>query len=158
MSGRVLALDVGGKRIGVALSDPDRIIASGQPTIQAQPAKQAYQAIRKIVEEQGVTQIVIGLPLTMRGEIGPQAELVQEFAAELAKRVVKTPIELYDERLTSVAAERSMEAMGMKRQQRRDQVDQMAATLILQAFLEGLRRPPPSWPDDDDGYDDEDED
>jgi len=145
-SGRILALDVGGKRIGVAMSDPDRIIASGQQTIDAQPPKQAYARIVDMVSREAVTQIVIGLPLTLRGEIGPQAEVVQKFAQELEKRV-SVPVALYDERLTSVAAERSLEAMGVKKNKRRDHVDELAAVLILQAYMDSLRFARP-WHDD----------
>ena len=136
--GRILALDVGGKRIGVAMSDPDRIIASGQQTLDAQPAKTVFMRIKHIVEQVEITQIVIGLPLTLRGEVGPQAEIVQTFGRDLAKRVA-VPIALYDERLTSVAAERSLEAMGVKKSKRRDHVDELAAILILQAYMDSLR-------------------
>jgi putative holliday junction resolvase len=146
-SGRILALDVGGKRIGVAMSDPDRIIASGQQTIDAQPPKQAYARIVDMVSREAVTQIVIGLPLTLRGEVGPQAEVVQKFAQELEKRV-SVPVALYDERLTSVAAERSLEAMGVKKNKRRDHVDELAAVLILQAYMDSLRFARP-WHDED---------
>lgn len=146
-SGRILALDVGGKRIGVAMSDPDRIIASGQSTIDAQPPKQALARIVDLVSRETVTQIVIGLPLTLRGEVGPQAEVIQKFAQELEKRV-SVPVALYDERLTSVAAERSLEAMGVKKNKRRDHVDEMAAVLILQAYMDSLRFARP-WPDED---------
>lgn len=142
--GRILALDVGGKRIGVAMSDPDRIIASGQPTIDAKPAAVAYLRIRQMIEQNEVMQIVIGLPLTLRGEVGPQAEVVHSFARELGKHV-SIPIALYDERLTSVAAERSLEAMGMKKHKRRDHVDELAAVLILQTYIDSLRRPPLPW-------------
>ncbi len=146
--GRIIALDVGGKRIGVAMSDPDRIVASGQPTLDAQPPKAAFERIRQLVEQNEVVQIVIGLPLTLRGEIGPQAEVIQSFARELGKRV-SVPIALYDERLTSVAADRSLEAMGMKKSKRRDHVDEMAATLILQTYMDSLRNPPLPWPQND---------
>jgi putative Holliday junction resolvase len=151
--GRIIALDVGGKRIGVAMSDPDRIVASGQPTLDAQPPKVAFERIRQLVEQNEVVQIVIGLPLTLRGEIGPQAEVIQNFARELGKRVT-VPIALYDERLTSVAAERSLEAMGMKKHKRRNHVDEMAATLILQTYMDSLRNPPLPWPpSDEDDWD-----
>ena len=162
-SGRILALDVGGRRIGIALSDPDRTIASGQPTIDARPPHQAYAAIKKLVQKYDVTQVVIGLPLTLRGEVGPQAELIQTFAAELTKQL-DVPIVLHDERLTSVAADRSLEAMGVRRNKRREHVDQLAAVLILQGYLDLLRMPPlpplvdDEWDDDewdDDEWDDE---
>jgi len=147
--GRIVALDVGGKRIGIAMSDPDRIIASGQPTIDAQPPKAAFERIRLLVESNEVVQIVIGLPLTLRGEIGPQAEVIQNFARELGKRV-NVPIALYDERLTSVAADRSLEALGMKKNKRREHVDEMAAVLILQSYMDSLRNPPLPWLQNDD--------
>ena len=146
-TGRILALDVGGKRIGVAMSDPDRLIASGQPTITGKSQQQVFEHIRKLVHDYEVGEIVIGMPLTLRGEVGPQAEIVQAFSKGLAK-FVSVPINHYDERLTSIAAERSLEEMGMKKHKRRDHVDELAAVLILQAYMDSLRRP--TWHDDDD--------
>ncbi len=162
--GRVLALDVGERRIGVALSDPDRIIASGQPTLNAKPLKQALEQIQRLIEREQVTQVVIGLPLTLRGEVGPQAEVIHRFVAEL-KKSVSVPVHLQDERLTSVAADRSLEAMGVRRNKRREHIDQLAAVLILQSYLDTQRmqiRPSTTadadYADDYDDYDEEQDD
>lgn len=136
--GRVLALDVGQRRIGVAMSDTLRVLASPLTTVPAQPHATALARIGRLVAGNEVTLVVIGLPLTMSGEIGPQAQLVQAFANDLRQHLSQ-PIHMFDERLTSVEAERMMIEMGLKREQRRTRIDEIAASLILRDFLQTLR-------------------
>lgn len=139
---RVLALDYGRKRIGVALSDPTRTIASPRATYQRREGKRPpWAELRKIVEEQEVEEFVIGLPLSLAGEEGEWAAEVRAFGAEVARRFGR-PVHWVDERLTSVMAERAVRGMGLKRSAREEKgrIDAAAAALILQAFLDASRR------------------
>ncbi len=136
--GRVMALDIGGRRIGVALSDPARILASPLLTLPAQPRPRALDRIDELVRQHQVADVVVGLPLTLSGEIGPQAKLVQAFVAELRERLA-VPVHEFDERLTSVEAERILAEAGVKPDQRRARIDAVAASIILRDFLESRR-------------------
>lgn len=141
--GRVMALDVGERRIGVALSDPRRILAAPSTTLRAQPRDQVLQRIAQLARDNEVAELVVGLPLTMSGAIGPQAKLVQDFV-EALRGVVALPIHTFDERLTSVEAERIMVELGLKPEQRKARIDEVAASLILQDFLDHHRNRMPS--------------
>jgi putative Holliday junction resolvase len=136
--GRVMALDVGERRIGVALSDPTRTLASPLTTIRAVPRSTALKRILTLIRDYQVTTLVVGLPLTMNGDIGPQATLVQQFVDEL-RPLIAIPIAFVDERLTTVAAERMMIDLKIKPEQRRARIDEMAASIILQDFLDSQR-------------------
>ena len=136
--GRVMALDVGERRIGVALSDPTRTLASPLTTIRAVPRSTALKRILTLIRDYQVTTLVVGLPLTMNGDIGPQATLVQQFVDEL-RPLIDIPISFVDERLTTVAAERMMIDLKIKPEQRRARIDEMAASIILQDFLDSQR-------------------
>jgi putative Holliday junction resolvase len=136
--GRVMALDVGERRIGVALSDPTRMLASPLTTIRAVPRSTAVKRILTLIRDYQVTALVVGLPLTMNGDIGPQATLVQQFVDEL-RPLIAIPIAFVDERLTTVAAERMMIDLKIKPEQRRARIDEMAASIILQDFLDSQR-------------------
>lgn len=136
--GRVLALDVGERRIGVALSDPTRTLASPLTTIRAVPRSTALKRILTLIRDYEVTALVIGLPLTMNGDVGPQATLVQQFVDEL-RPLIDIPIFFVDERLTTVAAERMMIDLKIKPEQRRARIDEVAASIILQDFLDAHR-------------------
>jgi putative Holliday junction resolvase len=109
--------------------------------------------IAELVGEHAVSELVVGLPITMSGELGSQARLVQLFADEL-RAGVAIPVHLFDERLTTVAAERMMLDLGMRPEQRRARLDEVAASIILQDFLDSLRagRPPAQEPE---GYQDD---
>jgi putative Holliday junction resolvase len=133
-----MALDVGGRRIGVALSDTTRVLASPLTTLRAEPRARALSEIATLVQRHEVVEVVVGLPLTLSGEVGPQAHLVQLFVEQL-QRVLTAPIHLFDERLTSVAAERMMLDLGMKPEQRKARIDEVAASIILQDFLDSKR-------------------
>jgi conserved hypothetical protein TIGR00250 len=136
--GRVMALDVGERRIGVALSDPTRTLASPLTTIRAVPRSTAVKRILTLIRDYQVTALVVGLPLTMNGDIGPQATLVQQFVDEL-RPLIDIPISFVDERLTTVAAERMMIDLKIKPEQRRARIDEVAASIILQDFLDSQR-------------------
>ena len=136
--GRVMALDVGGRRIGVALSDTTRVLASPLTTLPAVPRTAALARIGALVAQHEVAELVVGLPLTLSGEVGPQAQAIQAFAEEL-QQAVAVPVHLFDERLTSVAAERMMIDMGVKPERRKARIDEVAASIILQDYLESRR-------------------
>jgi putative pre-16S rRNA nuclease len=133
-----MALDVGGRRIGVALSDTTRVLASPLTTLRAEPRDRVLSEIAALVQRHEVAEVVVGLPLTLSGEIGPQAHAIQLFVERL-KGVLTAPIHMFDERLTTVAAERMMLDLGMKPEQRKARIDEVAASIILQDFLDSKR-------------------
>jgi putative Holliday junction resolvase len=135
---RVLALDVGGKRIGVALSDPAGSFAMPLLTLQAAPQQRALARIAELVAEHAVDDVVVGLPLTLSGEVGPQARVVQTFAEEL-ETALGRPVIMFDERLTTAVAEQMMRDMGLKPEKRKARIDEIAATIILQDYLDHQR-------------------
>jgi putative Holliday junction resolvase len=134
-----MALDVGGRRIGVALSDTTRVLASPLTTLRAEPRDRVLSEIAALVQRHEVAEVVVGLPLTLSGEIGPQAHVIQLFVERL-KGVLTAPIHMFDERLTTVAAERMMVDLGMKPEQRKARIDEVAASIILQDFLDSKRQ------------------
>jgi putative Holliday junction resolvase len=138
--GRVVALDVGSRRIGVAACDPHGIVVRPVGVVSAKAQAQALAQIERIVHDEEARLVVVGLPLTLRGEQGPQAQRVLAFATELEKRLA-VPLVFVDERYTSVEAERIIKEHGTKRQKRRrESVDEVAAMLILEDFLQEQRR------------------
>ncbi|MBV9787124.1 MAG: Holliday junction resolvase RuvX [Chloroflexi bacterium] len=152
MNGRIIALDVGEKRIGVAACDPMGIVVRPVGVVQAEPRERALAELQRIVHDEEAVTIVVGLPLTLRGEEGPQAKRVLDFVESL-KGVLTIPFVMRDERYTSVEAQRIIDERGGKRKkQRRGEVDEIAATLILQDYLNelALKRPARSPLDDDD--------
>jgi putative Holliday junction resolvase len=136
---RIMALDVGTKRIGVALSDELFITAQGRETIACRDTKRDLDEIAAIIAANGVCEVVVGLPLNMNGTNSRQTEEVLLFVEELTK-AVSVPVKKWDERLTSVQAERAMLEADMSRAKRRRLSDKVAAQLILQAYLDSRRR------------------
>ena len=136
---RVMALDVGDVRIGVAVSDPLGLTAQPLPTITRTKLAVDLAAIHALVQQQAVWTLVVGLPLTLRGERGPQANKVAGFADAL-RRHVQVPVTFVDERLTTVEGERALQAGGLSARKRRGAIDQVAAQLILQQYLETERQ------------------
>jgi putative holliday junction resolvase len=132
---RVLGLDVGTKRIGLAVSDPLGITAQGLETLQRQNKRVDFERLGKVIADYGVTEIVVGLPLRMSGAEGTQSEKMRRFAEDLQKRF-NLPVHLWDERLTSAQANRLLRETEMSIQRRGQVVDQMAAVLILQSWME----------------------
>ena len=135
MRKRVLGLDVGSKRIGVAVSDPLGVTAQGLPTLHRQNKRLDFEALGKMIGDYHVSEIVVGFPLRMSGEEGVQAEKMQRFAEELRNRF-GLPVHLWDERLTSAEANRLLRETEMSIRRRGQVVDQMAAVLILQSWMQ----------------------
>ena len=133
--GRVLGLDVGSRRIGIAVSDPLGITAQGLETLQRTNKRQDFEYLRRVIDQYEVREIVVGLPLRMSGAEGTQAEKMRAFAEELAKRF-HLPVHLWDERLTSAEANRFLRETELSIEKRGKAVDRMAAVLILQGWME----------------------
>lgn len=133
--GRVLALDLGESRIGLALSDPDRSVALPAGTLRVAGPPRDLKAVAALVSEKGVTEVVVGHPVALSGARGRAAQQAEEFA-EALRVVLEIPVHLQDERLTTVEAERDLREAGVKGRRRREAVDEAAATLILRAFLD----------------------
>jgi putative holliday junction resolvase len=134
--GRVLGLDVGSRRIGLAVSDPLGITAQGLETLQRRNKRADFEHLGRVIREYSVQQIVVGLPLRMSGTEGIQAEKMQGFAEELRKRF-RLPVHLWDERLTSAEANRLLRETELSIEKRGKAVDRMAAILILQGWMQG---------------------
>ena len=132
---RCLGMDLGTKRIGLALSDPLGWTAAPLPALSRVGWKKDLAALRRLVETYEVLRIVVGLPLRMDGEAGEQAKLAQEFAARL-QSALGVPVETWDERLTTVQAERTLIDSDVRRERRRQIIDSLAASLILQGYLD----------------------
>jgi putative Holliday junction resolvase len=134
-SGRVMALDVGERRVGVAVSDPSGTLATPHSVIQRRSKTKDFEAVGRLVVELDVQRVVVGLPLTLNGEIGPQARRVMRYARALAK-TLDVPLEFYDERYSTVTADDLLVESGRKR---RVPIDAAAAAVFLQAYLERQR-------------------
>lgn len=132
---RYLGLDVGDRRIGVALSDETGTLASGLSTLERVGPRKDLREIRRLVDAHDVGEVVVGLPRTLVGEVGPQARKVLEFA-EALRPVVRVPVVPWDERLSTVMAERALVEADVSRKGRRKMVDKVAAVLILQSYLD----------------------
>ena len=130
-----MALDVGDKNIGVAISDALLLTAQARPTVRRKELKTDIEVLRRLAEENDVHEIVVGQPLHMDGKASPQSEKVARFAEQLHK-VLDLPIVFLDERLTSFEAEQHLEQMGLNWRQRREHVDKIAAMIILQNYLD----------------------
>ena len=139
-SGRVMGLDVGARRIGIAVTDPLGITAQGLPTLQRRNKRTDFERLGSILREYGVKEIVVGLPLRMSGAEGTQADKMRVFADELRKRF-GLPVHLWDERLTSAEANRFLRETELSIGKRGKAVDRMAAMLILQGWMDSNRRP-----------------
>jgi putative pre-16S rRNA nuclease len=135
---RILALDFGSHTIGLAVSDELGLTAQGLPTYRRSNKKNDLDHLRRVIRQYGVGELVMGLPLRMSGVEGIQAEKVHVFAGEL-RRKFKLPVHLFDERLTSVEANRVLRETEMSIRRRAEVVDRLAAVLILQSFLESRK-------------------
>lgn len=132
---RILGLDVGSKRIGVAVSDPLGITAQGLDTIQRQNKRRDREVLRAVLSKYEVAEIVVGLPLRLTGAEGTQSEKMREFADDL-KTQFGLPVHLWDERWTSTEANRLLRETNLSIEKRGKAVDRMAAILILQSWME----------------------
>jgi len=135
---RALGLDVGQKRIGVALSDIEGILASPLTVIDAVDTEQTLSDISGLCDHYQVERIVVGLPISMDGTLGRQAEVVQQFIGRLTD-AVKLTIDTWDERLSSIEADRAMKAAGTKKDKKKILRDAIAAAIILQGYLDRKR-------------------
>jgi len=135
---RMLGLDVGEKRIGVALSDPLGIMASALTVIESKSEVDAIEQVIALAREHEAERIVIGLPRSLDGSLGSQARKVQAFADSLAE-CTEIPVLTWDERFSTVEAERALVEAGMKRDKRKKRLDSVAAALILQGYLDSER-------------------
>jgi len=136
--GRILGLDMGDRWIGVALSDPEGILASPLTRITRIGTEATIEVILQLVRQHQVKRIVAGLPYSMKGGLGPQAIKVLDFLHELRQRL-EIPVETVDERLSTVAAGRRMREAGIVRKRKKREIDAAAAALILQAYLDEVR-------------------
>ena len=138
--GRVLGVDLGSRRIGLALSDPLGVMASPLTVIERRgDAAADHRAIVDAARDAAAERIVVGLPISMSGRPGPAARAASAEVAALQAAAGDLPVETYDERLTTVSAERALAAGGVRGQARRRVVDKVAAAVMLQAWLDGRR-------------------
>lgn len=136
MRGRVLAVDYGSRRIGLALSDPTGVATQMLPDVRRRgDDPRAAQEVAEVAHRYEVRTIVVGLPLRLDGTEGPQAQAARRFA-RLLERTAALPVRLWDERLTSVQAERILLEGGLRRKRRRQLRDRLAAALVLRSFLQ----------------------
>lgn len=133
--GRIMGLDVGDKTIGVAISDMLGWTAQGLITIIRKSRKDDFQQLKEIIDNNEIEKIVVGLPKNMNGSIGPQGDKVIEYS-ELLKRQFNLEVVLWDERLSTVAAERALISADVSRKKRKQVIDKMAAVYILQGYLD----------------------
>jgi len=134
---RILALDLGKRRIGIAISDELGITAQGMPTILRKNNRTDLAALDRIVKERGVDRILIGNPLHMSGDAGVQSEAARQFG-ELVGRYTGQEVKLWDERLTTVEASRVLRSSGIGIEKRARAVDQLSAVILLQSYLDFL--------------------
>ncbi len=133
--GRILSIDYGKKRVGLAVTDPLQIIANGLTTVSS---NDVYRFLEDYTRKEQVDKFVVGLPKTMKNEESESMKYIKPFVVGLKKRFPTIPIEMYDERFTSVIAHRAMLEGGLKKKERQNKalVDEMSATIILQSYME----------------------
>lgn len=136
---RILGLDVGTKRIGVAMSDELLLTAQGMQTLQRRALQGDLSDIKGLIENNGVSEVVVGLPLNMDGSYSAKTKEVVEFMDSLL-RFVNVPVKTWDERLTTVQAERALLEADMSRAKRKKLTDKLAAQIILQSYLDSRKR------------------
>lgn len=134
---RILALDLGKRRIGLAISDPLRITAQGLPNLVRKNKRTDLGQLRTLIQEREVGLILMGNPLNMSGREGRQSEWVREFAAALTE-ATGLPVQLWDERLTTVEASRVLRSSGIGIEKRAAAVDKLSAVILLQSYLDSL--------------------
>jgi putative holliday junction resolvase len=134
---RILALDLGKKRIGLALSDPLRLTAQGLPNLVRTNKRADLDALDAIIREQGVGLVLLGNPINMGGREGRQSAWVHDFAGDIEQRL-GVPVKLWDERLTSVQAGRVLRESGISIEKRAAAVDRLSAVILLQSYLDSL--------------------
>lgn len=136
---RILAIDHGTKRVGLAISDETGSIATPLQFLPAEPPAKLFESLKKIVADRKAEAVVVGIPRNMNGTYGPAAEKAREFV-EALRIVLPVPIQTWDERLTTVQAHRALIETGMRREKRKQRVDQTAAAILLQSYLDHANR------------------
>lgn len=136
--GRILGLDIGSKRTGVAVSDSYRMIATPLTTVEARKKGEWVTKVIEIIEKEEATAVLAGMPLNQYGEEGKDAQNIRTYIALLRERV-SIPVIEWDERFTTVQAERALLSADMSRGKRKDVIDKVAAAIILQSYLDSLR-------------------
>jgi putative Holliday junction resolvase len=139
---RVMALDFGHKRIGVALSDPGQVLASSLQVIERKGQQRDLATVVQLVRQHEVGRIIVGYPRSLNGTVGRQAKVVERYVAVLEKKLgdlsLDVPVVLWDERFSTVVADRLMAEAGRKGRERRKRIDAVAAAVILQDYLDGI--------------------
>lgn len=136
---RIMALDVGTKRIGVAMSDELLLTAQGAETIHRSSPESDFDIVKKTAEASGAGEIVVGLPINMNGTHGPKVKEIMEFIEGLSK-VLSIPVKTWDERLTTAQARRTLLEADVSRAKRKKAIDRLAAQIILQSYLDSRKR------------------
>jgi putative Holliday junction resolvase len=134
---RILGIDFGERRIGLALSDALGITAQGLPTLDTKKTRNVFGHLENIIKDKNVTKVIVGMPKNMNGTIGPKGMEVEKFIQELVKKT-KIDVIPWDERLTSVQSLKAMKELGVK-QKNKEVVDRISATLILQSYLDSAK-------------------
>lgn len=137
-AGRAMALDLGEKRIGVAISDPMRLVAKSHTVLKRKSRQEDFERIGRIIEEQHITLLVVGLPITLGGEEGRLAAWVRDYTADLSRHLT-IPVAFWDESLTTKDAEASLHARGKRGKKVKERIDAVAAAFILQGYLNAQR-------------------
>ena len=138
--GRVLGIDFGEARTGLAISDASRMLASGIGNIKGGGLERSVEAIAEVVQTERISGIVLGLPVNMNGTEGPRAARIRQFAAMLEEKRPDVPVALMDERMTTMAASRFLNETNTRGQRRKGVIDTLSAEIILQNALDKLRR------------------
>ncbi|NOZ06435.1 MAG: Holliday junction resolvase RuvX [Chloroflexi bacterium] len=131
----ILALDVGTRRIGVAVSGPSNLLARSLTVIRVRNRQKSLEAVQRLVEQEKATSVIVGYPLLMDGTVGAQARHAASFARQLA-RTLPVPVQLWDERLSTAQAQQALIEAGVPRQARKARLDAAAAAAILQSYLD----------------------
>jgi putative Holliday junction resolvase len=137
--GRRVGVDVGSVRIGVAVSDPDGILATPVETVRRDKTDRHLRRLTQLIVELEAVEVVVGLPRTLADRTGPSAQDAIDLAADLGRRVAPTPVRMADERLTTVTAQRSLREAGVRARGQKAMIDQAAAVGILQSWLDQRR-------------------
>lgn len=138
--GRVLGIDFGEARTGLAISDASRMLASGVGNIKGGGLERSVEAIAEVVQTEKISGIVLGLPINMNGTEGPRAARIRQFASMLEEKMPDIPVALMDERMTTMAASRFLNETNTRGQRRKGVIDTLSAEIILQNALDKLRR------------------
>jgi putative Holliday junction resolvase len=142
-TGRIVGIDHGERRIGVAVSDPTGVLASARGVVEVRGPAQSCREVAGICREVGAVRVVVGLPVRMDGSEGESARRAREFGGRLAAST-GLPVEYWDERFSTVSAQQALIEGGVRRERRREIVDQVAAQILLQHYLDARAGPAPA--------------